>query len=419
VSNEPAQSTTYRRALEALRSGVPNRDAVRVMGCEQIHIEKRFAERLAALSADLAKERQTPGLLISGGFGSGKSHLLAFLEDRALSAGFVCSRIVIGKETPLYNPDRVYRAAMESAIVPDVTGQAIAEIAHQLDQNSAQYAQLVRWCNRDSRLSPLFPATLMMHERMHNDPEMVEQIVNFWSGERLAIAPVKRALKQLGEASRYALRNVPMRLLAAQRFLFAARLMVAAGYKGWVLLIDEIELIGRYSFLQRARSYAEMVRWMGLVDEEQHPGLLTVGAITDDFDAAVIEGKGDRELMAEKLRARRTQEYDVVAARAEMGIETIARKAIALMPPDEQSLKQSYDTLKRLHGDAYGWQPPELATAPRTLTRQMRSYVRRWITEWDLKRLYPLIDVSTVEEELRTTYTEDLAIEHPPKPEDT
>ena len=47
-----------------------------------------------------------------------------------------------------------------------------------------------------------------------------------------------------------------------QRFRFVPRLMAAAGYKGWIVLLDEVELIGRYSLLQRAKSYAEVARWV-------------------------------------------------------------------------------------------------------------------------------------------------------------
>lgn len=36
----------------------------------------------------------------------------------------------------------------------------------------------------------------------------------------------------------------------------------------------------------------------------------------------------------------------------------------------------------------------------------MRSYVRRWINQWDLKRLYPGETIETVETELRVDYTE-------------
>jgi len=43
----------------------------------------------------------------------------------------------------------------------------------------------------------------------------------------------------------------------------------------------------------------------------------------------------------------------------------------------------------------------------------MRSYVRRWINEWDLRRLYPDAVISTEEEELRPHYDEDREIEVP------
>jgi hypothetical protein len=37
------------------------------------------------------------------------------------------------------------------------------------------------------------------------------------------------------------------RELARQPFRFLTRLLVAAGCEGWVLLFDDIELIGRYT----------------------------------------------------------------------------------------------------------------------------------------------------------------------------
>ena len=40
---------------------------------------------------------------------------------------------------------------------------------------------------------------------------------------------------------------------------FVLELVKAAGYRGWIVLIDEIELVANYSVLQRARSYAELI----------------------------------------------------------------------------------------------------------------------------------------------------------------
>jgi hypothetical protein len=73
----------YRRALEALRNGVPNSDAVKVMGCAQPEIEQRFRQNLELTQEYLEKDKQPPGMLISGGFGSGKSHLLEYLQHLA------------------------------------------------------------------------------------------------------------------------------------------------------------------------------------------------------------------------------------------------------------------------------------------------------------------------------------------------
>jgi hypothetical protein len=43
----------------------------------------------------------------------------------------------------------------------------------------------------------------------------------------------------------------------------------------------------------------------------------------------------------------------------------------------------------------------------------MRSHVRRWRNEWDLKRLYPGAAVVTEEQTLKSSYDEDIALEDP------
>jgi hypothetical protein len=411
----PADVVNYRRALEALRNGVPNRDAVKVMGCAQAAAEARFREQLAALDGSLERNKQVPGLLVTADFGNGKSHLLEYFEHLALSENFVCSRVVISKETPLYDPVKVYRSAIESAVVPGVTGQAIQEIALKFQENSSQYARFYQWCNSlQAQISPIFPATLLLHERLRGDPEMVEKIVGFWSGERLPASEVRKGLKRVNGLALYNLKAIPrLRELALQRFIFTPRLMIGAGYRGWVILLDELELIGHYSLLQRARSYAELARWMGRLESEQYPGLAIVGAITDDFDARVLGEKGDSDSIREKLEAKGTEEFKLLAACAETGMRTIRRDGFSLEPPDEDSLRQTYERLKQVHGCAHTWEPPEIAPAERSITRRMRSHVRRWINEWDLRRLYPGVDISTEERELRPSYSEDAEIEQP------
>jgi hypothetical protein len=410
----------YRRALEALRNGVPNRHAVSVLGCNQPEAEEAFSARLASVPRAAQGGKQVPGLLVAGGFGAGKSHLLNYLDHAAGSKNFVTSRIAISKETPLFDPSKVLLAAIDGAIVPGLTGEVMREIALRLQPGTPEYREFFDWAHSSSSgLSQIFAATILLHEKLNNDPELVDEITNFWSGERLAVSRIRQGLKQINCAGVYSLKPVKIKELAVQRFLFASRMILTAGYAGWILLIDEVELVGRYSLLQRARSYAELARWMGRVKSAAIPGLMAVAAITDDFGLAVLQEKSDRDTVGVRLRAKGTDEYLNLAARADAGMRLIEREAITLQPPDQSVLRQTYLRLKEIHGEAYGWDPPEIPWAAAAVTRQMRSYVRRWVNEWDLRRLYPGAEICNGEEqEIRPTYERDESLEQPSDSED-
>lgn len=407
-----------RRALEALRNGVPNRDAVRVLGCGQTAVTERFRQQLDAMDGDVNVDRQARGMLIGGDFGAGKSHVLEYLKHMALEEKFVCSHIVISKETPLYDPAKLYAAAVEAAVAHGVPGYALHELSFSLRQDTQPYAEFFQWANRKGGdLSPVFPATLLLHERLRSDPELLEKVRGFWAGERLLIGDLRAGMRQIGQAATYHLRSVPAKDLPLQRFKFAARLMRAAGFRGWVLLLDEVELIGRYSRLQRARSYAQLARWMGWLETDQYPGVSAVAAITTDFGSAVLQGKGDLDYIRPQLESRDTDEYRLLASRAETGMRIIEREAVPLSPPDEAVLHQTYETLKLIHGRAYDWPPPDITGGDgRLVTRRarpMRSYVRRWINEWDLRRIYPDELVRLEEMEVTTDYTESPELQQP------
>jgi hypothetical protein len=412
IGQEGIDSVGYRRALEALRSGVPNQDAVRVLGCNQEAVEQAFTAQLDEVQHLLSSGDQAPGLLVAGGFGAGKSHLLEFLQLSALSANFVVSKIVISKETPLYDQGKVFKAAVDNAVLPDRRGQAVKEIAQRLDPRSSAYVALDRWAkNPNNGISDLFPATLFLHERLNNDPDLVESVTDFWAGDPLPVAAVRLGLRQVNAASAFTVKSVPVKQLPHERFTFVTRLILGAGYSGWVLLIDEVELIGRYSLLQRGKSYAELARWMGKADGVSYPGLTVVAAITDDFDINVLQEKGDRDYVGLKLLSRETDEMNLMAARAEVGMRCIARDALELVQPTDLVLGETYRRLREVHSKAYSWDPPQIEGAAVALRRAMRSYVRRWINEWDLKRLDPVAEVHTEEDELRIDYGEDQELE--------
>ncbi len=378
-----------RRALEALRAGVPNRDAVMVLGSMQQGVEDRFSQLLGAV--DTAAGGVAPGgVLIGGGFGTGKSHVLEHLSHVALSEGFVVSKVVISKETPLHDPVKVYRAAIEQAKVPGRPGSAIDEIADGLQVDSPAYAELYRWAHQEEApVDSRFAATLFLHEYARGDEEFADRIVHFWAGDPLPVADLRRRLKEAGAAATYGLDKIKERDLSLQRLRFVARLTRASGHRGWVVLLDEVELIGRYSALQRARSYGEVARWVRGDRDDPGAPLGAVLATVDDFENQVLVGKNDVELLPKRLRAKGTAEDELLAGLAETGMRIIEREQVQLQPPGQEELDRTYGQLRQIHAEAYDWEPPDVTGLERLPSNRMRQYVRAWINEWDLRRLDP------------------------------
>jgi len=400
-----------RRAVEALRSGVPSRDAVAALGSGQAEVEDRFTSLIEGTDRVRTGPR---GLLLGGGFGAGKSHVLEHLTHLALGRGYAVSRIVVSKETPLHDPAKVLRAAVGSAVAPDGAVGAVAEAAAALDPDSPAFADLLRWASgTGASVDEWFPVTLTLYPRVQaGEDNFADAIVRFWSGDRLAVAEVRRHAKFAG-LGKPALAPVPARELARQRFRFLARLFVAAGYEGWVLLFDEVELIGRYTLAQRGRSYAELARWLQPDPLDLASPLATVLAMTDDFDAAVLTAKNDREVVPAKLRAKQSSEWDEVASLAELAMARIASDMLLLDAPDADELGYAYRRLKALHSEAFGWDAPDVPGLERLGTTRMRQYVRAWINEWDLVRLDPETRPETVVVNVRSDYREDADLDPP------
>lgn len=404
--HDPVARVARRRAIEALRAGVPSRDAVAALGSGQSAIEDRFVALREAAAGG------TPGgLLLGGGFGTGKSHLLEHLARLALDAGFTVSRVVVSKETPLHDPAKVFRAAADSAVRAGQARPAIVEAAASVDVDGRAYAELLRWASSSgSALNERFPASLALFAHVRDrDAASAEMIRRFWSGDPIAVPDLRRRLREIGE-ERPALPPVAAAELGRQRLRFASRLLTAAGSSGWVILFDEVELIGRYSLQQRAKSYAELARWM----RGEHGGAVPVAAvfaITDDFEAAVITGRNDRELVPAKLRAKDTPEATALAAAAEVGMRIIDRETHLLTPPDDVELEHAYSRVRELHGAAFDWQPPDVTGLERLGATRMRQYVRAWINEWDLVRLDPGYRPETEMVEIPSDYREDPNLE--------
>ena len=401
-----------RSAIEALRAGVPNRAAIRLLGSDDDLLRQDFSNRLGRCDAALRDGKQVEGIILSGGFGAGKSHQLGYLSELAHQQNFVFSLLPISKETPLFDPARLFAAAIRAAVVPDANDDVMTAVMRRLRPNSERYDALESWTTtevRGGRLAPVFEALLYLIPRRTTDPEDHARIARFFGGGKLASTVVNGWLRDAGASRLFDVRRVREADLALQRVRVAPRLFRASGYSGWCLLLDEVELIGRYSPLQRGRSYAELARWLGL-DEAPVPGLVTVAAVVGDFSDKMFRETHDDELIPTRLDERGMVRQALMAKR---GIEWLERHQTRLNRPIEAGLRRSLDKIAGFYRDAYGWTPPRLDIGELLTGKSMRQYVKSWITSWDIERLYgqtPQIEAETI----ATDYRESSEIEQAP-----
>ena len=397
-----------RRAIEALRSGVPNRDAVRQLPAFQNDITQKFSESIWEMrEAAASGEESSRYMVISGGFGAGKSHLLEYLRHEALEQNCVCSHVVISKETPLFDPLKLLRAAAETASAPKKAGRAVSEIIFADKLDDMRFAKLFKWAHEQPGLGDrVAPLLKLLDERVAGGEEFLDKIVWEWSGYPMKVSDIRAALKEINQQSMYRIKSIPQRELGLHLWRFLPRLFDAAGYGGWVVLIDEVELMLRYSKLQRAKAYAQIARLAGVARDFKMFGLLPVFSVTDDFWATLSDWLKDSTELADWLR-NRGRPGDVELARdVDAGIKLLRRPNV-LRPARERELGELKDHLRRLHSLAFGWNAPPARELDSLSSRSVREYVKSWIAEWDMMLLYPDYRPEIVVEEVKPDYSED------------
>lgn len=395
-----------RIAIEALRAGVPNRAAIRLLGTAEAGIEAQFNQALDVIwDPDPA-----PGIAFAGGFGTGKSHLLGYLREAAMRRNFVVSWITVSKETPLSHPGLMFAAAMRGAMVPNSPDDAMTALLVELQRQPGAVQALELWASTpQAGVAPVFAAVTHLLNR-NLAPELLQGIEAFLSGGKPPTALVRKQLAALGARGMFDLGGVNAATLQLQRPRFMAELIRAAGFAGWCVLIDEVELIGRYGPHQRAMAYAELAGWLGLAPDSRVPGLHTTCAITDDFADQVINARQDDEKLPERLRlkARPRQAERAIAAMQKI------KTAPLLRPQTDADLVRHGETLRHAYALAYGWAAPGPEIAARLANRTMRHHVRGWIAQWDMQRLlgdHPRLEVTPIAPNM--TEDEDFATSPP------
>jgi hypothetical protein len=366
-----------RRAIESLRSGVPNRDVALQLGTTQHEIRERFEDSMDAI----AQNQGVEPIHISATFGAGKTHLLSYLQSLAEREGFVTSYVVISPEMPLGNAHFVLKALAEAARAPERAGRALRALAPELTARPAALGEVSEW-GETSGIDDRFRALIRLYDAYRVDEEFRLRVLADFEGTAILKTVLKGRLKQINELSAFNLGSPRNALLAHDRIRLLAQLYKAAGCKGWVIFFDEMERVAKFSLNQRLAAYSQL-GWWRRIAQTAGSAILPIFTSASGFVADTVTGGVFDEQRISSIAPNDERDRDALA-----GIDLLKSPARLGAPTVDQEEEIKY-RVRSIYERAYGASVLESPSESPDIRISIRSEIRRWITLWDLQRYYP------------------------------
>ena len=184
-------------------------------------------------------------------------------------------------------------------------------------------------------------------------------------------------------------------------FSFMSHLFLQMGYHGWVILIDETELMGRLGKKARLNAYRNMARF--LFPEKGLESAFSLFALSSSYAEDVIEGKHEYE----NLEAIYPDEPEPAKT-----VLNLLVRAPQLLPLTRDEINEVLYKIQDFHGRAYGWTPDlsidSLTEATQSGGYLLRTKIRAAIEFLDQLYQYNKAGKTIVNELGQETFTEDV-----------
>jgi hypothetical protein len=285
---------------------------------------------------------------ISANYGEGKTHLLHAIWDLALREECVVSLAILSKETPFDKLHKVYPKVIAGTYLPGSSQPGIEELVAGIRSGSREADEIIGFAEK--HLHPKLALVLRNYIEGGNT-DSVYTLYQDLAGEFITGQELKAIHRMNFRSSARVDRFSPL-VHTWDYFRVVDALVRVRGYRGWVLLFDEAELLGKLGVGARAKAYVNMSRFLGPQGGLQNT--LTVFAFASSFFTEVLDQRNDVAKAPAWLKARGlTEEAD----RADRVLDQIARSE-SLVPLGQGHLSTVMEQIVDAHAMAYGWEPP-------------------------------------------------------------
>jgi len=352
------ERSVARTCIEHLRAGVPSRAAAEVLSAGRARTLADIEEDLLSLATGKGRRSLR---IVAANYGDGKTHTLNAVRNLAERERFLVSELTVSRETPLDRVDRVYRKLIGRTYFPGVERPGLDAVWQEIERRPEAKERLLRIAQ--TKLHPKVGAVL--EARLEGGRGDAEPLDRDLAGYFLAMPDLRRAYedstgRKLSPIDRFKLDG------AFDYLRLIGEAVAVAGLAGWVILIDEAEMIGSVGRRARARSYDLLGR---LQDRTALPHTYTVVAVAASFQQTLAERLREQEELPIWLAERGDGE---LAQRIQGPLRQLA-SAPNLPPLTEADLAQVFEGIVRIHADAFAWTPP---LGGQELLRRIRGPLR-------------------------------------------
>lgn len=329
-----------RRVIEALRSGIPSR----AVGRYFTEARPGIMSCISGEMQEVSESGKSSGKILTGRYGEGKTHLLNTVFGMAQEENMVVSYLSLGKETPFDKLYLVYQKLINNTYLPGREQPGIAQLLEQLSLGSPAASELAAYAAGQLGTDKLY--FLLRSYLGTQDIEEKYLLQADLEGDFIAASVLKKTYKRIfNETARYKFPFSKMKH-TQDYFSFMSYLFVLLGYKGWIILIDEAELIGRLGKKARLKAYRNMGYFLN--SPESLRSCYTVFAMASSFEEDVLDGKNDMQTL---------EESGFEDAQQIRRVMNRIREAEQLKPLTKEEIRDVISRIRDFHGRAYDWEP--------------------------------------------------------------
>lgn len=329
-----------RHVIEALRSGIPSRAVGRYFSEARPQIMREISGHLD----EICETGKSKGMIVAGKYGEGKTHLLNTVFSMAHSNNMVVSYLSLSKETPFDKLFLVYQKLVNNTFLPKRVQPGFSQLLEKMTPGSTAAGELLLYAARHLETDKLYYLLRAYLNTEDQDEKFMLQAD--LEGDFIANVPLKQIYKRIyNERVKYNV-NFSKTKHCRDYFSFLSRLFRLMGYNGWVILIDETELIGRLSKKARLNAYRNMAEF--LLPNERMEGVYTMFALGASYVEDVIEARHDYENLEEIFPEQQEPMRTVL---------NLLTRAQQLAPLTDSEIREVLKKIQIFHGRAYDWHP--------------------------------------------------------------